>query len=66
MALLVLGDLGVGIGRCRPHRDGHLRQPRKTCSAKALGAEVAAVAPFGICRLHDDRLQDPVLADVLG
>jgi len=66
VALLVLGDLRIWIGRGRPHRDGHLLQACKTCSAAALGPEVDPIAPVSIDRLHDDRLQDAVLADVLG
>lgn len=66
VALLVLGDLRIRVGAHLPHRDGHLLQAREACSAEPLGPELDAVAPVSIDRLHDDRLQDAVLADVLG
>ncbi len=66
VALLILGNLHVGIGRCLAQYHGHLGQPRTACCPPALGAEVDAVTPLCVGGMNDKRLQDAVLADVFG
>ena len=66
MALLVLGDLGVGIGRrvANDHRD--FNQPRTLSRTPTLCAEVNAVPTLLVSRMNDDGLKNAVLADVFG
>lgn len=66
VALLVLGDLCIGVGEYIAHDNGHFRQAGSLSRAPALGAEVDAIATGRVGGMHDDRLQDAVLADVLG
>lgn len=64
--LLVLGHLGVRVGWCVTHDDGHLDQPRQLRCAPATGAEVDAIAPVAVNRMHDDGLENAALTNVLG
>ncbi len=64
VALLVLRNLGVGVCRRIAHDHRDFVEPFSPRGAKSLGTEVDSVAPSCISRMHDDRLQDAVLADV--
>lgn len=65
MALVVLGDLCVRVGRRVTHDDRHRLQSGSLGSTQALGAEVNAVVASRVRAVHNDRLQDAVLADVI-
>jgi len=41
-------------------------EPSSNRCAQTFGAEVDAVPAFAICGMHDQRLQDASVADVLG
>jgi hypothetical protein len=66
VTLLVLGDLGIAIGRLVAHDNRNLIEPGSHRGAQALGAEVDAVPALTIGRVHDERLQDTTLSDVRG
>ena len=51
MTLLVLRDLGVGIGRCIAYDNGHFMQSGSDRRAQPLGAEVDAVAAVRVTRV---------------
>lgn len=66
MALLVLGDLGIAVGRQVAHDDRNLMQTGTNHCAQPLGAEVNPVPAVAVGWMHDERLQDAALPDVLG
>jgi len=66
VALLVLGDLGVAIGRQVAHDDRNLAKPGSDRCAQPLRAEVDAVPAMAIGRMHDEWLQDTTLLEVRG
>ena len=61
---LVLGNLRVRICPNVTNDDWNVRQTGSSCRPQSLVAEVNTVATFVIARMHDDGLQDAVLADV--
>jgi hypothetical protein len=65
VALLVLGDLGIAICRQVANNDRNLKKPSADRSAQPLGAEVDTVPAILVGRMHDDRLKDAALLDVL-
>ena len=64
VALLDLGDLRVGIRRQITNDDRNVRQSGLPCGPQTLGAEVDQVATIAISGVHDDGLQDAVLAEI--
>ena len=66
MALLVLGDLGIAVGRHVAHDDWNFMQSGSDRRAQSLGTEVDAVAAVNIGRVDDERLQDAAQPDVGG
>jgi hypothetical protein len=66
MALLVLRHLRVRVGRCITDHDGHHVESSTLGSAATHRAEVDEVATSSAGVMHDDRLQDATLADVVG
>lgn len=66
MALLVFGDLGVGVGRRVADDNGNFLQTGAHCSTQSLGTEVQPVAAIGVNEMNDQRLQDAVLPNVFG
>jgi hypothetical protein len=66
MALLVLGDLGVGVMCLRADDDRDYLEPRPFRRAAALGAEEDAVATVICGGAHNDGLKNPTQSDVLG
>lgn len=66
MAHLVLGNLGAGVGGSRANDSGHLHQTGLTRCPETLGTAVNLMATPRIGRVHDNSLQDAVMADVYG
>ena len=66
MALLVLGRLGIRIGRHVEDDDGQLGQSDPDRRAQPFGAKVDAVAAFAINGMYDEGLQDAAQLDVGG
>ena len=66
VALLVLGDLGVGVMGLRADDDGNGLEPRLLRGAQTLGAEEDPIATLLGQPMDDDRLEDPAQSDVLG
>ena len=66
MSFLVLGDLGIAIGRQVAHDDRNLMQTDTDRCAQPLGAEVDLVPTIVIGRMHYERLQHTAPLDVLG
>ncbi len=64
MALLVLGDLCIAIGRQVAHDDRNLKTPGTNRSAQPLGAEVDTAPAISIGEMYDEGLQDAALLNV--
>ena len=66
VALVILSNLGIGVCGCIAHDHGYFIKPCSPGGTKSLGTEVDSVAPRRVSGMHDDGLQDAVLADVVG
>ena len=65
VALLVLGDLGVGVMDLRADDDGNSLEPCLLRGAQTLGTEEHLVATVLGQPTHNDRLNNPAQRDVL-
>lgn len=66
MSFLVLGNLGIAIRGQVAHDDRDLIQSGTGRCTQPLGAEVNWVPAITVGRMHDERLEDAALTDVLG